>query len=155
MQNHPQQPQTKNREGQTLIEYTNPQVRPVASGTANSPTVAPPGTSLGKEGQAAAGLAQMLGLDPRVALLTVVLDTMLFAGEIATVGILIVFSLIAGVIFGFITYRAQISWYGDNHDSALIKALIMGLLTAIPTALPAFLYVPAGIIGLFHVVRRK
>lgn len=95
----------------------------------------------------AGGLAQTLGLDPRIALIAVVLDTMLFAGEIATFGVLIFFSIVAGVIFGFVTLKAQIAWYEDDRDSALIKALIMGLLTAIPSPLPAFLYVPAGVIG--------
>jgi hypothetical protein len=103
----------------------------------------------------AGGLAQTFGLDFRVALIAVVIDTMLFAGEIATLGALIVLSAIVGGVFGFITYKAQRSWYGDDHDSAVIKALIMGLLTAIPTALPAFLYVPAGLIGLVKKLRGR
>ena len=103
----------------------------------------------------AGGLAQTLGLDPRVALIAIVLDTMLFAGEIATVGVLIFFSCVAGLIFGFVTYRAQIAWFKDERDSALIKALIMGLLTAIPSPLPAFLYVPAGIVGTVKKLRGK
>jgi phage shock protein PspC (stress-responsive transcriptional regulator) len=109
----------------------------------------------GKEDKAAAGLAQMFGLDPRVALVAVVLDTMLFVGETLTFEVLLPFSVLAGAVFGFITYKAQKSWYGDDHDSALIKGLIMGLLTAIPTSLPAFLYVPAGFLGLANLLRKK
>jgi hypothetical protein len=41
-------------------------------------------------------------------------------------------------------------WYGDDRESALIKALILAFLTAIPVPLPAFLSVPAGIMGLFR-----
>jgi hypothetical protein len=45
-------------------------------------------------------------------------------------------------------------WYGDDAESARIKGLILGLLTAIPTPLPAVLYVPAGILGLVHNLRK-
>ena len=36
-----------------------------------------------------------------------------------------------------------------------IKALILGLLTAIPTPLPAILSIPSGIVGLVHNLRKK
>lgn len=105
----------------------------------------------------------MFGLHPAIAFLTLIVDTMLFGSEgVAvmiggpTVGTSIVFSLmlscIVGGIVGIITYMAQKKWYGDDKDSALIKALILACLTAIPTNIPAFVYVPAGIVGLF---RRK
>ena len=156
MQNYPQQPQAKGRELQTQVGQA-PAYAPLSAGaTPNNPVVVSQAAPQpGREGQAAAGLAQVLGLDPRVAILAIALDTMLFAGEIISMGILMVFSIVAGVVFGFITYRAQKSWYGDNHESAKIKALMMGLLTAIPTALPAFLYLPAGLVGLVHVIRKK
>lgn len=107
------------------------------------------------QGRAATGLAQIFGLDPRIALMAVVLDAMLFTGEIVTAGLFLIVSMLAGIVFGIITYRAQKSWYGDDHDSAMIKGLIMGLLTAIPTSLPAFLYMPAGFVGLIHLMRGK
>src|SRR5277367_3119218 len=59
-----------------------------------------------------------------------------------------------GIVLGFITYRAQMRWYGDDRESALIKGVIIGLLTAIPTPLPAILYLPSGLIGLIHMARR-
>jgi len=62
---------------------------------------------------------------------------------------------VAAVGIGFITYRAQMKWYGDDSESAMIKAVMLALLTAIPTALPSFLYGTAGLIGLAHVLRRK
>lgn len=105
--------------------------------------------------KAAAGFAQMFGLHPMIALLAIVLDVMLFGGEIASAGLLVAFSILAGGVFGFITFLAQRKWYGDDETGALIKALIMGLLTAIPTPLPAFLYVPAGAVGLFKKLRGK
>jgi ABC-type xylose transport system permease subunit len=61
----------------------------------------------------------------------------------------------AGLVLGVITYKAQRHWYGDDRESALIKGLVVGLLTAIPTSLPGLLTVPSGIIGLAHMLRRK
>ena len=101
------------------------------------------------------GFGQMFGIDPRIAILMFVLDAMLNAGEIASMGLLVPVSLVAGVVLGFVTYRAQRKWYGDDQESAKIKALIVGLLTAIPTPLPEILYLPFGIVGFFHNLRRK
>jgi hypothetical protein len=97
---------------------------------------------------------QIFGLDPRIAFLMFTIDAMLFGGEVLTLGLLIPISLVAGIVLGFVTYRAQIKWYGDDRESALIKGFIIGLLTAIPTPLPAVLYVPSGILGVIHLARR-
>jgi hypothetical protein len=99
------------------------------------------------------GFTQLFGLDPRIAFLTFIVDAMLFGGVALTAGLLIPVALVAGVVLGFITYRAQMKWYGDDRESALIKGVIVGLLTAIPTPLPAILYVPSGILGLIHMAR--
>jgi hypothetical protein len=80
---------------------------------------------------------------------------MLNAGEIASMGLLLPVSVGAAVVLGYVTYRAQINWYGDDKESAKIKAIILTLLTAIPTALPAIVYVPSGIVGIVHNARRK
>lgn len=101
------------------------------------------------------GFVQLFGLDPRIAFLTFIIDLMIFGGVTLTLGLLIPIALIAGIVLGFITYRAQIKWYGDDREAALIKGLIVGLLTAIPTPLPAILYVPSGILGLIHMLRRN
>ena len=93
---------------------------------------------------------QLFGLDPRVAFLTLVVDMMLNAGDLASLGLLLPVSVAAGVVLGYVVYRAQINWYGDDKESARIKALILGLLTAIPTPIPEILYIPAGLLGLFH-----
>jgi hypothetical protein len=100
------------------------------------------------------GFTQLFGLDPRIAILMFIIDTMLFGGSVLTLGLLIPISLVAGFAFGFVTYRAQMKWYGDDPESALIKGAIVGLLTAIPTPLPAILYLPSGILGLIHVTAR-
>jgi len=97
----------------------------------------------------------MFGLDPRVAFVTLIVDLMLNAGDLATMGLLVPVSLAAGVVLGYIAYKAQINWYGDDKESAKIKGIILGLLTAIPTPLPALLYVPSGMVGLMHKLRRR
>jgi len=99
------------------------------------------------------GLTQVFGLDPRIAFLAFIVDMMLFGAEVLTFGLLIPVSLAAGIVLGFITYRAQMKWYGDDREAALIKGLIIGLLTAIPTPLPAVVFVPPGILGLVHIGR--
>jgi hypothetical protein len=61
-------------------------------------------------------------------------------------------STVCGLILAIITYLAQKKWYDDDKESAIIKALIVGFLTAIPVGLPGYLTIPSGIIGFF---RRK
>jgi hypothetical protein len=103
------------------------------------------------------GFGQVFGLDPRIALLTVVVDAMLFGGQIATLGASLTLSVPAGLVLGAITYKVQRHWYGDDRESALIKGLIVGLLTALPTSLPGLLTIPSGLVGLVHMLpwRRK
>jgi hypothetical protein len=101
------------------------------------------------------GFSQIFGIHPAIALLTFIVDLMLFGGEVATMGAILPVSIGAGCVLGLIAYLAQRKWYGDDKDSALIKALILGFLTAIPTPLPAMLTVPSGILGLVHKWRRK
>lgn len=157
MRNHPREPKpsTSEQATQLQVEYLPPDPASTMSVGPGSLAAHARGLPKSREAIASAGLAQFFGLDPRIAVIAIVIDTMLFIGEIASAGILIVFSLVVGIVFGFITYKAQKRWYGDDHESSLIKGLIMGLLTAIPTHLPAFLYVPAGFVGLVHLFRRK
>ncbi len=96
---------------------------------------------------------QKFGLDPRVAFLVLIVDMMLNAGDVLSMGLLLPLSIAAGFLVGYIAYRAQIHWYGDDPESARIKAVMLGLLTAIPTPLPEALYVPAGILGLVRTLR--
>lgn len=96
------------------------------------------------------GLAQSFGLHPAVALLTVIVDSMLFTGEVVTLGAGWLLSLLVSAVVGFLAFRAQVAWYGDDEESATIKAGILALLTAIPSALPSFIYLPMGFIGFFR-----
>ncbi len=99
---------------------------------------------------AARGLAQTFGIHPAMAALTLTLDWMVFGAETVTLGMSLPFSAAVSTALGFIAYRAQIHWYGDDNESAALKAGILALLMAIPTGLPAFLYLPAGFIGFFR-----
>jgi hypothetical protein len=108
--------------------------------------------SRGKSIQRFGGL---FGLDPRIAFLALIVDMMLNAGDVISMGLLLPVSIMAGAVMGYVTYRAQINWYGDDPESAKIKAIVLGLLTAIPTPLPEILYIPAGVIGLLRGFWRK
>jgi hypothetical protein len=102
------------------------------------------------------GLAAAFGLDPRAALLMVIVDTMLFGGDVLTLGALIPIGIAVGVILGLIIYKIQRHWYyNDDHESALIKALICALLTAIPSPLGPVLSIPAGLLGIVKAIRRR
>jgi hypothetical protein len=102
---------------------------------------------------------QIFGLDPRIAFLAFIVDLMLFGSAAATMGldlpILIPLAIGAGIVLGRITYKAQIKWFGDDPESAAIKAGIVGLLTAIPVGIPAIVWIPSGLLGLLHNARKK
>jgi len=106
-------------------------------------------------GIVARGLGQAFGILPSIALLTIITDTMLFGGAIASMGLILPISCAAGVVLGVITFLAQRKWFGDDSESALIKALILAFLTAIPSPIPMLLCVPSGIVGFVHNLRRK
>jgi hypothetical protein len=104
---------------------------------------------------ASRGLAATFGLDPRVAVLTVIVDMMVFGGDAITLGALIPIGIGVGAIMGLIVYKIQVKWYGDDRDSALIKALIVGLLTAIPAPLGPFFAIPGGLLGILKALRGR
>lgn len=103
----------------------------------------------------ARGLAQILGIHPLPAILTLGADAMLFGGTIATGGAIWPLALIVAAVLGFITYRAQMRFYGDDSEAAMIKAVSVSLLTAIPTSLPGFLTLPSAVVGVVHTLRSK
>jgi len=105
----------------------------------------------GQQGHVAVrGFSQTFGLHPAVAAATLAVDLMLESGTIVTFGALEVISLLVCLPLGVITFMAQRKWYGDDNETAFIKAMIIALLTAIPSPIPAILYVPAGIVGLMR-----
>jgi hypothetical protein len=101
------------------------------------------------------GFIQTFGLDYRVAILAVLVDFIAFSGDIASMGLLYPVELGSAVVLSFVTYKIQRSWYGDDRDSALIKAAIIGLLTAIPVPISWVVVGPGGVLGLLHVLFRR
>ncbi len=95
----------------------------------------------------AGGFAQRFGLSPLVAFFTLGCDTMLFGSELTGIGL--VFSLPVGALVGYLSYLGQCRFFGDDHDAAFVKAAMIAVLVALPTSIPAALYVPAGFLGMF------
>lgn len=104
---------------------------------------------------AARGFGQVFGLHAATAALTLGVNAMMFGAEAVTMGTAFPAALAAAVVLAFITYKAQKKWYGDDHDSALLKALSVGLLTCIPSGLPALLTAPSAVVGIIHTLRSK
>ena len=100
-------------------------------------------------------LGQWLGVDPKTALLTFIVSIVLHLPDVARTGFQIPIALAGGAAMGFAAYRAQIGWYQDEHPVALVKGVILGVLTALPTAIPAVFYMTAGALGLIHNIRRE
>ena len=100
-------------------------------------------------------LCQMFGLEPRMALLTVIIDLMVFGADTFSMELLLPLGIGVAVVLGFIVYLAQKKWYGDDKESALIKALIIFLLTAIPVPLGPFIAIPGGLIGIVKKISGK
>jgi hypothetical protein len=96
---------------------------------------------------ASGGLAQFFGLDVRAAMLAVGVDLMVFAGDALSLETLIPLGIAVAAVLGVIVYRIQRKWYGDDHESALIKSMIVALVTAIPIPLTPLIAIPGGIVA--------
>jgi hypothetical protein len=107
-----------------------------------------PDEKMAAHGNASQGLAQMFGLDPRAAVLTVIVDLMVFGADTFSLEMLLPLGVAVAAILGYIVYRLQRSSYGDDKQSAITKGLIIFLLTAIPVPLSPILAIPAGVIGI-------
>jgi hypothetical protein len=112
----------------------------------------------------AQGFGHVFGLHPAIAFFTIAVNLMLFgkdglalvlAGPTAggDIPIALLISAAVGAVAGYVTYLGQMKWYADDHESAKIKALITGVLTAIPTGLPGMLFGSAALAGLL--LRKK
>jgi hypothetical protein len=114
------------------------------------------------------GFGSVFGLHPGIASFTIAVNLMLFGTDgaatvsaILTGGADVVVALpavltisgLAGAAVGVITYMGQKKWYGDDAESAKIKGLITGVLTAIPTGLPGMLFGGVAVLGALF--RRK
>jgi hypothetical protein len=145
VQENPQRPDPTEP---TNVEGKVESVHAVRVNAASSPSVE------SSHSAGARGLAELFGLDIRAALLTVFVDMMLFTGDLLSLGILIPVAIAVSIVLAFIVFRMQVAWYGDSRESALIKCLIVALLTAIPVPLGPLVAIPGGIIGIIHAGRR-
>lgn len=89
---------------------------------------------------------KLLGLHPAVAVMAIAVDAMLTALDV-TVVLWPVSCLVAAALV-WPCYAMQKRNYLDDHETALAKAIFVGLLTAIPTPLPAVLTGGAGVVGM-------
>jgi hypothetical protein len=93
-------------------------------------------------------LIHLMGLHPFVAFSMLAVDWMLFAGEGATSGISWLVS--AGVALALSIPCVLIQRYGDKDEWGLAigKGMMVGILTAIPTALPSVVTAAGGVLGI-------
>jgi hypothetical protein len=111
------------------------------------------------------GLGSIFGLHPAVAFFTLAVNLMMFgkdgvalllapitAGSDIPLALLI--SVGVGALIGYVTYLGQMKWDGDDHESARIKAMITGILTALPTGLPGMLFGSVALAGLLRRERK-
>ena len=95
----------------------------------------------------AGSFAQRFGLSPLVAFFTLGCDTILFGSELTGIGL--VFSIPVGATVGYLSYLGQRRFYGDDHEAAFVKGSMLAVLVALPSSIPAALYLPAGFLGVF------
>lgn len=93
---------------------------------------------------------QALGLHPLVAFAVVAVDLMLFGGEATTGGVSWVVSIGVAVALALPAALLQRYAYKDNWGTAIGKAGVLAVLTAIPTPIPAIFPAAAGILGMFR-----
>ena len=96
-----------------------------------------------------------LGIHPLVAVVVVTVDTMLFSGTVATGPVGWLMSIPVGIVLGVATGLVQ--HHGsprDNQGLATGKGLLVAVLTAIPTPLPAAVVVGSGTAGAFAMYRQ-
>lgn len=97
-----------------------------------------------------------LGIHPLAAVVVVVVDSMLFGGTAATGPVGWLMSIPVGIVLGLATGLVQ--HYGpprDNRGLAAGKGLLVAVLTAIPTPLPAVLVAGSGMAGAVTMFRQR
>ncbi len=105
---------------------------------------------------AAQGFARMFALNPVLAFFAIIVDAMVSAIDVSTLEITApVLWLIAATVVTVVVYRGQMKFAGDDSETSLIKAIMVGFLVALPTPFPAFLTVPSAIAGTVQILRNR
>lgn len=92
-------------------------------------------------------LLDNVGLHPLVGFGMAALDAMLFGQEAATLGVTWPISVVVAVVFAGASVLIQRKGYGDDWLLAIGKGMVVGLLTAIPTAILAIVPIAGGVAG--------
>ena len=100
-----------------------------------------------------------LGLHPLAGFGVFAVDLMLFGKETATAFTTWPISVAVAVVLAFGVRYIQRELYGDSPKAALGKAIVVGVLTAIPTAIPGLATATGGTLGAAYLLlggaRRK
>jgi len=95
----------------------------------------------------AAQALHMLGVHPVVAVGMAAVDFMLFAGEGASLAVSWPVSISVAIALTILCALVQRYGYKEHWGLAIGKAMLVGLLTAIPTAIPSLGTVAGGMLG--------
>ena len=98
---------------------------------------------------------QTFGLHPLTALGLFVVDWLLFGEEIATVGFGWFVTIPVGIVLALVVFLIQKHAYKDETGAALGKALLTGLLTAIPAPLSSLGILPLAAFGAIKTMTTK
>lgn len=82
-------------------------------------------------------LSEQFGLHPIAGTGMILADLMLFGGELSTLGSFWIISAAVGLLLAVPSVFIQRYMYGDGWTGALVKSLVIGVLTGIPTPLPS------------------
>lgn len=94
-----------------------------------------------------ANICTVFGLHPLVGFGMFIIDKILFGGEAFSGGISIPISIVVGIALGFACIFIQKGGTTDNWVLSIGKGMIIGILTAIPTSIMSFLFLPPAILG--------
>ena len=113
------------------------------------PAAATPASDATTRSRAAARLSELLGVDPRAAALAIGVDLLLTAVDASTLGLSAPLGVVAAAALSVAVYRMQLDRHGDDRRTAMAKAAVIGLLTAIPMLpITPLLALPGGLVGL-------
>jgi hypothetical protein len=88
------------------------------------------------------------GLHPLVGFGMAAVDAMIFGSTVATGGVALAVTVPFAIALSIPCALIQKNSFGDNWGAAIGKGLLVGVLTAIPTPLPAIIPISAGGLGL-------
>ncbi len=98
---------------------------------------------------------QTYGLHPLVGFGMFAIDWMLFGEEAATLGVGWAISIPVALVLTIGCTLIQKYEYKDEWGAAIGKSLLIGLLTAIPTAIPSIVALGGGVIGTIKMLLPK